>query len=233
MEAAQEHILLLGDSVIDNQRYVPRGPAVAQQLRDAISARGETWRVTQRALDGAVMADVHENQLFGLPADASLIVLSVGGNDGLQFMNQLSNSLWHLTKMWEFLVNFERQYDALVTRIRTAHVSIGLVVCTIYQPQFKHWGPAALGNIGVPLLNRIIRRVAVKHQVPLIDLWAIFTRPEDYGDPNDPGVPAYSSAIEPGVPGGAKIVRNIMALITSGHHNQPLAYREYNDASSV
>ena len=44
------HIVLLGDSVIDNKAYVGEGPDVAEQLRKLSPKK---WGVTRLALDGA------------------------------------------------------------------------------------------------------------------------------------------------------------------------------------
>lgn len=73
------HIVLLGDSIFDNARYVPGGPSVVEHLRRALPA---AWRATLLAVDGSVAADV-VRQLADLPADATHLVVSAGGNDAL------------------------------------------------------------------------------------------------------------------------------------------------------
>ena len=72
------HVVLLGDSIFDNASYVPGGPDVTQHLRRALPG----WRVTLLAVDGAVVDDV-ARQLQALPADATHLVVSAGGNDAL------------------------------------------------------------------------------------------------------------------------------------------------------
>ena len=72
------HVTLLGDSIFDNSRYVPGGSPVVDQLHRL--PRG--WRATLLAVDGAVAADV-PSQLARLPADATHLVVSAGGNDAL------------------------------------------------------------------------------------------------------------------------------------------------------
>ena len=73
------HVVLLGDSIFDNARYVPDRPPVIEQLRQALP-RG--WRATLLAVDGDVTEDV-TTQLRDLPADATHLVVSAGGNDAL------------------------------------------------------------------------------------------------------------------------------------------------------
>ena len=75
-----QHVILLGDSILDNAAYVAGKPDVVQQLRDRLAGSG--WRATLKAVDGSITSDV-EHQLRQLPADASHLVVSIGGNDVL------------------------------------------------------------------------------------------------------------------------------------------------------
>src|SRR6476659_9694642 len=74
------HLVLLGDSIFDNESYVPGGPPVIEQVRRGLP-RG--WRATLLAVDGAVSASVAA-QLRRLPDDATHLFVSVGGNDALR-----------------------------------------------------------------------------------------------------------------------------------------------------
>src|SRR5437762_7505427 len=71
------HIILLGDSIFDNLRYVQPQPDVLAQLQEMLPVG---WTASLRAVDGAVTNDV-AGQLADLPPDATHLVLSVGGND--------------------------------------------------------------------------------------------------------------------------------------------------------
>jgi hypothetical protein len=51
------HVVLLGDPIFDNARYVPGHPPVVEQVRRAVPAGG---RATLLAVDGATTADVPE-----------------------------------------------------------------------------------------------------------------------------------------------------------------------------
>src|SRR5688572_1030904 len=73
------HVVLLGDSILDNARYVPGGPSVIEHLRRALP-RG--WQGTLLAIDGSVASDVAA-QVERLPSDATHLVVSAGGNDAL------------------------------------------------------------------------------------------------------------------------------------------------------
>ena len=74
-----QHLVLLGDSIFDNARYVTGGRPTASTRRET-GAQG--WLATLLAIDGNVISYVYQ-QLNVLPADASHLVLSIGGNDVL------------------------------------------------------------------------------------------------------------------------------------------------------
>src|SRR5438270_7725297 len=73
------HVVLLGDSIFDNARYVPDRPPVVEQVRRGLPAG---WKATLVAVDGHTVEDM-AMQLPRVPADASHLVVSVGGNDAL------------------------------------------------------------------------------------------------------------------------------------------------------
>ena len=85
-----QHLVLLGDSILDNASYVPgRRPAVIDQVRNRAP---EGWSATLLARDGSVIDDVHR-QLKVIPPDASHLVLSIGGNDVLSEVGILRQSV--------------------------------------------------------------------------------------------------------------------------------------------
>ncbi|WP_292713827.1 hypothetical protein [Mesorhizobium sp.] len=72
-------IVLLGDSVFDNRAYVTGGADVLAHLVRQLPIG---WSADLLAVDGSVMAGVRQ-QLDRLPADATHLVVSMGGNDAL------------------------------------------------------------------------------------------------------------------------------------------------------
>ena len=72
--------MLLGDSIFDNAAYLTAGaPDVVRQVRRQLPHR---WEATLAAVDGSRTKDVRE-QLWRLPAEATYLVVSAGGNDAL------------------------------------------------------------------------------------------------------------------------------------------------------
>src|SRR5688572_19301318 len=108
------HVILLGDSIFDNARYVPGRPAVIEQLRQELP---QDWQATLLAVDGHVVADV-ERQLKRLPTDATHLVVSVGGNDALGESGILSKAVrtveGALSLFHEVRERFQESYREMV-----------------------------------------------------------------------------------------------------------------------
>lgn len=86
------HIILLGDSILDNAAYVEEGPAVIDQLKAHLP---KGCQATLRAVDGSTTADI-KTQLLQLPSDTSHLVISVGGNNALlrlEFLQERASSV--------------------------------------------------------------------------------------------------------------------------------------------
>src|SRR4051794_30299322 len=125
------HVVLLGDSIFDNLRYVAPGPDVIAQLRDVLPAG---WRATLRAVDGATTAGL-ASQLRMVPADATHLVISIGGNDALQNLDLLtlrvSSAAQALEAFARRLAAFEEAYRRAIRTV--AELGRPTTVCTIYN----------------------------------------------------------------------------------------------------
>jgi lysophospholipase L1-like esterase len=193
------HVVLLGDSIFDNLRYVPGGPDVVAQLRAALP-RG--WSATLLAVDGAVAADV-PGQLGRLPADATHLVVSAGGNDALGcsgLVNDTAHSAAEgFAALAEAQAEFERDYRALLRAVLPAGKPTA--VCTVYD-SVPGLPPAA--RTGLSAFNDVIVREAARAGLPVLDLRPVCDRPADYSD---------LSPIEPSRVGGAKIAEAIARVV--------------------
>jgi hypothetical protein len=197
-----EHIVLLGDSILDNIFYVRKtGRSVHAQLQEKIASRG--WKSTLCAVDGNVMAHIPQ-QLRRVPADATYFVLSIGGNDCLRALASIENfyNPFHLgSVLFSFLHQFRIEYAATLQLLKEKNVPF--CVCNIYYPRFTDWKMKHLSSIGLWFVNGIIEDEARKLGVPLIDIATIFDQDQDYANP-----------IEPGVPGGDKLTNNIVQVVS-------------------
>ena len=129
------HVVLLGDSIFDNQTYIAADePAVITQLQARLP---EGWQATLIAVDGSVTGDI-PTQLEGLPADAKHLVVSVGGNDALQHIDMLYDAAHSVAEVYNRVAaigeQFERDYRRMLTAVRARHLPTA--VCTIYNGNF-------------------------------------------------------------------------------------------------
>ena len=168
------HVVMLGDSVFDNRSYVAGGPDVLAHMR-ALAPDG--WSVTLRAVDGATTSGF-QRQLDNVPADATCLAISVGGNDALQTLPLLamptSTIGMGLQKLGERLVAFEKAYRRCVS----SALSLGrpVLLLTIYDGDFEP-NQRAMTRAGVALFNDVIIRVARELKVPTVELRHICNEP--------------------------------------------------------
>ena len=116
------HVILLGDSIFDNASYVGAGdPDVVRQVQAELP-RG--WQATLLAVDGSVIGNVGA-QARGLPADASHLVLSVGGNDTLGHAHLLGDPARSMAEALDMLARaadeFEREYQLMLDALLAQH----------------------------------------------------------------------------------------------------------------
>ena len=195
------HVILLGDSIFDNAAYVGGAPDVVRQLRGELP---DGWRASLLAVDGAVTGSV-ARQLGGLPPDASLLVVSVGGNDALgdsYLLQQRASSVGHaVMQLAQAQAGFADGYAAMLDAVLARRLPTAL--CTIYDAAF----PPPEGQVitaALSLFNDVITRAAFSNGLPLIDLRLICSEPADYANP-----------IEPSEQGGGKIAAAIARLATA------------------
>jgi hypothetical protein len=195
------HLILLGDSIFDNAAYTEGGPDVVTQLNDVLPAG---WAASLLAIDGSTTDDI-AGQVGCLPSDASHLVLSVGGNDALQQAHRLftpaASTEEALGLLADLAEQFEHDYRAAVAAC--LRPGLPLTICTIYNGNFPDPAYQRITTTALALFNDAILRTAIAHRLPVIDLRAICTHPEDYANP-----------IEPSSAGGEKIARAIAALAT-------------------
>lgn len=195
------HLVLLGDSILDNAAYTAGGPAVIDQVTGLLPAG---WLASLRAVDGATTRDV-TSQLHSLPPDTSHLVLSVGGNDALGRADILDAQVAcvgdALLLLDDVVRGFEVDYRGAVAAC--LHQALPLVLCTIYDGNFPDARYQRMVTMALTHFNDVIIRVAMEHGLRIIDLRTVCNAPEDYANP-----------IEPSSIGGARIAEAILRAIT-------------------
>jgi GDSL-like Lipase/Acylhydrolase family len=194
------HVILLGDSTLDNGAYVRGGPAVIDQVRGLLP---DGWRATLLAVDGSRIEDVHR-QLGRLPDDASHLVLSIGGNDLLAAASVLGRPAGTVGQGVLMLADirdrFADDYAGLLRAL--AETGRPTVVCTVYEPPFPDATLWRTVGAALCLFDDAIIRAARVAGVPVMEMRAICSDQADFANP-----------IEPSTAGGEKIARCLCEVI--------------------
>jgi GDSL-like Lipase/Acylhydrolase family len=196
-QTPMNHIVLLGDSILDNAAYVAGGPDVVRQLREILPSG---WRATLNARDGAVIADLPQ-QLKTLPSGATHLVVSIGGNDALGESGMLDRNVSSMAEALELITavraRFRSAYAGMLDQVLQRRLP--LAVCTIYEARFPEPVTRRLAATALTALNDAITREAFARNVDCIDLRILCDDDRDFANP-----------IEPSVHGGAKIANAIL-----------------------
>jgi len=193
-------VVLLGDSILDNRAYTGGGPAVEAQLQAALPAG---WRAVLAALDGATTEDV-PRQMREVPEDAAVLVVSAGGNDLLMHSDVLdqpaTGSAQVLDRLARLADDFEVDYRAMLRHVLAPGIPTAL--CTVYNGNLPDAAMRRQAAAAMAVFDDRILRIAMEKGLPVIELRAVCSRPEDYANP-----------IEPSSVGGEKIARAIARLV--------------------
>lgn len=193
-------IHLLGDSIFDNAAYVGGQPDVIARLRSHLP---DGWTARLLARDGATTRDI-PGQIARLPADATHLVMSIGGNDALMRQDLLDTPVRSSAEALDRLALAAREFEASYQRALSACLQrrLPLVVCTIYNGNFPDPGYRQRVAFALSGFNDAIIRLALEHRLRVLDLRRICSDPEDYANP-----------IEPSSLGGDKIARAIVRTL--------------------
>jgi len=195
------HIVLIGDSIFDNASYVNAGLDVIGHLRNEIPLG---WKATLRAVDGSIVSGVR-NQIADIPADATHLVISAGGNDAISQAGLLDESdestSQTFNRMADVSDEFKGRYRAMLIDVLT--LGLPTAICTVYYPRFPDSFINRAACMALGIFNDVIIRSAFTTGVPLIDLRLVCDQDEDFANP-----------IEPSDIGGKKIAAAICRLVS-------------------
>lgn len=201
----EKHICLMGDSIFDNDEYIPGEAGVIEQMRRSIP---KNWSASKVAVDGDCIEDI-PNQLEKVPTHTTDFVVSIGGNDLLKFRHLLARVV-DGAKMEELiaspLADFEIAYGWMLDTVSERGLSVS--ACTIYtaipfaEPEMRDHAPSAINAF-----NAIILRLAEARGVSVIRLDMACADKDDFSD---------MSPIEPSSKGGQKIVDAILQTLGQG-----------------
>jgi hypothetical protein len=195
-----KHIVLLGDSIFDNAAYVNGGPDVIRHLHSLLP---RDWQASLLAVDGSITTDVI-TQIPKIPASATHLIVSAGGNDGLSRADILQRPARSVGEAVEQLASLRADFQQNYRRMLRALLTLKhpLALCTVYDPNFPDPVTQRLTTTSLNIFNDCILREAITNGLPVLDLRFICTEVED-----------YANEIEPAVPGGQKIAAGILNLV--------------------
>jgi len=184
-------IVLLGDSILQNSSYVPRGKAVEDIISKKSNGTSRCY-----AKNNAKTYEI-QNQVTSIPLDLNnshtTIFLSAGGNDILdKYVERNDPNLNDL----DYLNTIFGAYKNLVKTIKTKMNHAKLVLLDVYYPKSTKYLPYT--NI-ISTWNKKIYDYASKNNMEVLRVSAILTKPED-----------FTLEIEPSETGGEKIGKNIL-----------------------
>lgn len=194
------HLVLIGDSILDNAAYVAGSSAVIDQVKTKLP---KGWQASLLAVDGSLTSDVIK-QINRLPDSATHLVLSVGGNDALGALALLySPAPLPMMNALALLAEVQLKFEAEYLQVIAALMKMGkpLLICTIYD---KIPGLTQELRSALSFFNDVIIRSGVANGISVLDLRAVCTDEIDY---------SILSPIEPSTLGGDKIAAQIARVV--------------------
>ena len=188
-------IVLLGDSILKNNSYVPDGKAVDNIIEERVLKNDKNIELYSLAENNSKIVDVY-SQINKIPLDinnkSTTIFLSSGGNDILSFYVDQNGD----TSDTGFLNTMLAAYKKLVKAIQTRVDLCQIVLLDVYYPtsnQFAQYKPI------LEEWNGLIADYARENSLGLLQISQIVTSNDD-----------FTLGIEPSEKGGEKIAQSIL-----------------------
>ena len=181
------HIVLLGDSIFQNNNYVPKSKSVEYLLKEKLSIPSLVL-----AQDNAIIYDIpkqYNSMPLNLNAKTTNLYISIGGNDLLNLYehnntnnSKLFNMVWEIYKKTILMLIDSTQCNIILTDI----YFITDPNYSRYLPIIKKW-------------NANLYRFASKNNFKVFKISEILTQPQD-----------FTNSIEPSSVGGKKMVNSFI-----------------------
>lgn len=193
--SSNQSIVLLGDSILKNNSYVPNGKAVDNILQERSLKNDKNIELYSLAENNSKIVDVY-SQINKIPLSvnnkSTTIFLSSGGNDILSFYVDQHGD----TSDTGFLNTMLAAYKKLVKAIQTRVDLCQIVLLDVYYPtsnQFAQYKPI------LEEWNGLIADYARENSLGLLQISQIVTSNDD-----------FTLGIEPSEKGGQKIAQSIL-----------------------
>jgi hypothetical protein len=188
-------IVLLGDSILKNNSYVPDGKAVDNILEERSLKNDKNIELYSLAENNSKIVDVY-SQINKIPLDinnkSTTIFLSSGGNDILSFYVDQHGDISDTGFLNTMLAAYKKLIKGIQTRVDLCQI----VLLDIYYPtsnQFAQYKPI------LEEWNSLIANYARENSLGLLQISQIVTSNDD-----------FTLGIEPSEKGGEKIAQSIL-----------------------
>ncbi|MEY8213063.1 MAG: SGNH/GDSL hydrolase family protein, partial [Colwellia sp.] len=196
MDKIKMNLVLIGDSILDNNIYVSEGKSVSNLLEPYLPAGANLIKL---AVDGATSYDTL-TQVNKLPKSVTHAVVSVGGNDALKLVPLLFEDSKNLNSALTTILPYIDRFRYNLSRILECLDLKGINICilNIYNsiPNLE-----AEKKLILSMFNDVISEEATLHSVPIVDLRTLLRDDLDFSN---------ISPLEPSEIGGKKIVNEVI-----------------------
>lgn len=192
-------VLLIGDSVLDNDVYVGEENSVSVVLEKELSKEQANMQIFKEAVDGYTTKDV-VRQIGNSPfRQCHTAVLSIGGNDLLQGAEEFLNSGESAAADLTFIRIIE-DHKRISAHFRKH--SLHLLILNLYYPFFEGYMEefASKAPFWIDRFNKELCSIYDKSEIIEID--KVFTNKED-----------FTNVIEPSAMGTVKLVQVIVEKV--------------------
>ena len=197
-QPTRKHVILLGDSVFDNNIYITSGNSVMKHLAE-ITPEHVTF--TLIAKDNTKTSAMQE-QLRNIPNDATHLIVSCGGNDALAntdiFQLQCKNVAEALALVEQRIRIFDVDHARMILWL--AKFNLPTTLCTIYDADFPYPDNIVVKS-ALRMFNEIIMTNSILANMPVLDLRNIFTESRD-----------FVNTWEPSRVGGQKLAESLVRI---------------------
>jgi lysophospholipase L1-like esterase len=178
-------LILLGDSVLNNNSYVEKGKAVNELLRQKID---KNTNIVSLAINDSTINSIYpqlEKVNTDLNDELTTVFLSVGGNDIIKMREK---NIDHIFK----------KYNTLVDAIKTKLPNVKLVLLNIYYPTNRAKSHSMIEKWNH---NMDLKYKRNNKNIHILNLAKLLKEPSDF---------VYD--IEPSITGGEKIANKISTM---------------------
>jgi hypothetical protein len=193
--AEKKNLFLIGDSMLNNQLYVPDGDSVYHKVR-------EQTRNTVHLLakDDAVITEMY-SQLHKIPPhfndSATYVCVSAGGNDLLGMQSLIYTNSFKKDSQEE-MDDIFKEYTKFISAIKMRLPDATLLLLNLYYPPSMPHLKTVVAYWN-ELLSNTFSNDSVTKNIRVIQVDKVFTDPTD-----------FVSRIEPSSEGGDKLSRLIL-----------------------